>query len=121
MTTRISVTVDFDATATISRPSADYPEQIRIWGETCVALFYVRTADAARKLAEQLLESARLHDARDARQNADQTVRRTCDWCDKPIIGGAAGGGLPSQRWCADHEPDPTEIAYGSTADQATA
>ena len=25
MTTRISVTVDFDATATISRPSADYP------------------------------------------------------------------------------------------------
>ena len=106
MTTRISVTVDFDATATISRPSADYPEQIRIWGETCDALFYVRTADAARKLAEQLLESARLHDARDAAN--DQAVRTTCDWCDKPMIGGAAGGGLPSQHWCADHEPDVT-------------
>ncbi len=110
MATRISVSVDIDSDVTVAKPTTDYPEQIRIWGDSCDALLYVRTPEAARRLAAQLIRSAELLEARVVAKDlaAQAAAARTCDWCDKPMIGGAAGGGLPSQHWCADHEPDVT-------------
>lgn len=29
----------------------------------------------------------------------------TCDHCDQPARGGAAGGGLPPEHWCDAHRP----------------
>lgn len=28
-----------------------------------------------------------------------------CDYCDFPATGGVTGGGLPTEHWCAKHEP----------------
>jgi len=45
----------------------------------------------------------------------------TCDHCDKPQTGGAAGGGQPPEHWCDDHRPDEYEIdpAWFDDADGA--
>lgn len=113
---RTSVVTDISADVSIWTVRAEYPRQVRIWsdGDGDVLLLVKDTA-VARELAHQLLRSAQLLDDEAALgAAAKESSSLTCDWCDKPMIGGAAGGGLPSQHWCAEHDPtlDP-DYDYG--------